>query len=382
MGHGFANDGAVGDLDLHWEILTTEHPKVKRQLPAVSNNEPEAKPNTRKFCSLQRALCFYSNCVIVEASQEAISRAVALLRESQCVGMPTETVYGLAGDGLNPTALARIFEIKQRPFFDPLILHVPPGFELERLVSRVPDVARTLMAQFWPGPLTLLFPKRGIVPDLATSGLPMVAIRCPAHPVAQALLREFGSPLAAPSANRFGRISPTSAPAVGDELGDAVPLILDGGPCRIGVESTILDVTGEKVFLLRSGGIALEALEEKIGPVELTGEDAIKAPGMLKSHYAPRTPLLRLQKAWPEGDELPEDTALLAWQKFSGRDVRRVRVLAPEQDEVAAAARLFQYLRELDGLGVEKILSEPVPMKGLGRAINDRLERASVGTTL
>jgi L-threonylcarbamoyladenylate synthase len=295
--------------------------------------------------------------------------------------MPTETVYGLAADGLNPEALARIFAIKQRPFFDPLILHMAENFELERLVIRISPTARTLMANFWPGPLTLLFPKRELVPDLATSGLPTVAIRCPAHPVAQALLQEFGSPLAAPSANKFGRISPTSAQAVKEELGDEISLVLDGGPCRIGVESTILDVTSDKVFLLRSGGVPLELLEEKIGPIELSGEDAIKAPGMLKSHYAPRTPLLRLQEPWPRDQELPSDTALLAWSNFPV-SVERVRVLAPDGDEVAAAAKLFQYLRELDSLGVEKILSEPVPMKGLGRAINDRLERASVGTTV
>jgi len=319
--------------------------------------------------------------VIVEANQEGIARATALLREGRCVGMPTETVYGLAADGLNPDALARIFAAKQRPFFDPLILHVSEGFDLDRLVSQISPTARTLMANFWPGPLTLLFPKRELVPDLATSGLPTVALRCPAHPVAQVLLKEFGSPLAAPSANKFGRISPTSAQAVREELNDEVPLVLDGGPCRIGVESTILDVTGEKVFLLRSGGVALEALEEKIGPIELSGEDAIKAPGMLKSHYAPRTPLLRLQQPWPRDQELPADTALLAWTDLAGHD-GRVRVLAPDGDEVAAAARLFQYLRELDSLGVEKILSEPVPMKGLGRAINDRLERASAGTTV
>jgi L-threonylcarbamoyladenylate synthase len=320
--------------------------------------------------------------VIVEANQDAINRAVALLRDGQCIGMPTETVYGLAGDALNPTALARIFEIKQRPFFDPLILHVAEGYELEKIVGHISSTARTLMANFWPGPLTLLFPKQEVVPDLATSGLPTVAVRCPRHPVAQALLREFGSPLAAPSANKFGRISPTTAQAVKDELGAEVPLILNGGACSIGVESTILDLTGEKIFLLRSGGVALEILEKKVGAIELTGEEAIKAPGMLKSHYAPRTPLHRLLKPWPINDELPEKTALLAWEGFAGQDRSRVRVLAPENDEVLAAARLFQYLRELDGLGVDKILSEPVPMHGLGRAINDRLERASVGTAV
>ncbi|MDR2462574.1 MAG: threonylcarbamoyl-AMP synthase [Verrucomicrobiales bacterium] len=316
--------------------------------------------------------------MIVEASPENISRAAALLRDGQCVGMPTETVYGLAGDALNPESLARIFEIKNRPFFVPLIVHVAEGFGLEKIAEKILPAARALMMSFWPGPLTLLLPRRGaVVPDLATAGLPTVAVRCPAHPVAQALLREFGGPLAAPSANKFGRISPTTAGAVADELGGVVPLTLDGGACRVGVESTILDVSGGGIFLLRAGGVALEELEKKVGKIGVSVSGAVTAPGMLKSHYAPRTLLVRLSAAWPEGEELPPDTALLAWRNFSGAERQRARVLAPEGDMSLAAARLFRYLRELDALGVKKILSEPVPMRGLGRAINDRLERAA-----
>ncbi|MDR1145775.1 MAG: threonylcarbamoyl-AMP synthase [Verrucomicrobiales bacterium] len=321
----------------------------------------------------------YAGGVIAEPTPENLRRAVALLRAGQCVGLPTETVYGLAGDALNPAALAAIFASKNRPRFDPLILHVAEGFALEKIAAEIPPVALTLMARFWPGPLTLLFAKRELVPDLATAGLPTVAVRCPAHPVAQALLREFGGPLAAPSANKFGRISPTTAAAVADELGDAVPLILDGGPCRVGVESTILNVSGGAVTLLRPGGIALEEVTAVIGSVGRPADGAVTAPGMLKSHYAPRAPLERLAAPWPVGRALPANVALLAWRGFAGADGerRRVRVLAADGELSLAAARLFQCLRELDALGMEKIFAEPVPARGLGLAINDRLERAS-----
>ncbi|MDD5261458.1 MAG: L-threonylcarbamoyladenylate synthase [Methylacidiphilales bacterium] len=317
--------------------------------------------------------------MILEPASENIAKAAVLLRECQCIGLPTETVYGLAADALSPLALAWIFEIKKRPLFDPLILHVPEHYELERLVAAVPEKARILMEKFWPGPLTLLLPKREIVPDLATSGLSTVALRCPDHVVSQAVLREFGGPLAAPSANRFGRISPTTAQAVAEELGENVPFVLDGGPCRIGVESTIVDASGDVLRLLRPGGIPAEEIEKVIGDLLVSAGDAVEAPGMLKSHYAPRTPLYRLDQAWSTGRALPENTALLCWSSARGLDSKRVRVLAPSGKLTEAAARLFQCLRELDGLAVEKIWVEPVPMDGLGRAINDRLEKASSG---
>ncbi len=302
-----------------------------------------------------------------------------MLREGQCIGLPTETVYGLAADALNPLALARIFEIKKRPLFDPLILHVPEQYELARLVSKVPEKARILMDKFWPGPLTLLLPKNQVVPDLATSGLPTVALRCPDHAVSQVVLREFGGPLAAPSANLFGRISPTTAQAVAEELGKGVPLVLDGGTCRIGVESTIVDASGEMLRLLRPGGIPAEEIEKVVGALLVPAGDAVEAPGMLKNHYAPRTPMYRLDHAWPTGLTLPENTALLCWSSAQGLDSRRVRVLSPCGELAEAASRLFQCLRELDRLAVEKIWVEPVPMDGLGRAINDRLDKASSG---
>ena len=207
--------------------------------------------------------------------------------------MPTETVYGLAGDGLNPTALARIFEVKQRPLFDPLILHFADMAGAFDLAGQIPTSARELAQRFWPGPLTIVVLKKAMVPELATSGLPNVALRVPAHPVAQALLRAFGGPLAAPSANRFGRISPTDAQAVQTELGDAVPLILDGGPCGVGLESTVIFLSEHQPVLLRAGGIPLEEIESVIGPIKHATpvDDRPLAPGQLKHHYAPRKPL-------------------------------------------------------------------------------------------
>jgi L-threonylcarbamoyladenylate synthase len=225
---------------------------------------------------------------VVLPTPEAISRAVELLRQGQVIGLPTETVYGLAGDGLNPTALARIFEVKQRPLFDPLILHFADMAGAFDLAEQIPIAARELAQRFWPGPLTLVLRKRDIVPDLATSGLPHVALRVPAHPVAQAVLRAFGGPLAAPSANRFGRISPTDAQAVQSELRDTVPLILDGGPCAVGLESTVLFISEHRPVLLRAGGISLEEIESVVGPVQRAApvDERPQAPGQLKHHYA------------------------------------------------------------------------------------------------
>ena len=293
--------------------------------------------------------------------------------------MPTETVYGLAGDGFNPAALARIFEIKRRPLYDPLILHFADAEAAFDVAHDVPEQARRLAAQFWPGPLTLVLPKRESVPDLATSGLPKVAIRVPAHPVAQALLRAFRGPLAAPSANRFGRISPTDAAAVRTELGDTVPLILDGGPCAVGLESTVLEVDDGKITLLRAGGISVEEIER------ITGEKVLRAtpvaaaplaPGQLKHHYAPRKPL----KLLAEADALPHSPGAgwLAFGRMGAVDADVVENLSPTGDLREAAANFFRALRSLDDdPRVEKIYASRVPDHGLGLAINERLERAS-----
>jgi len=317
---------------------------------------------------------------VVLPSPEAISRAVELLRQGQVVGLPTETVYGLAGDGLNPAALARIFEVKQRPLFDPLILHLPDADRAFDLAEKVPASARELARRFWPGPLTLVLSKKEIVPDLATSGLPNVALRVPAHPVAQALLRAFGGPLAAPSANRFGRISPTDAQAVRTELGDAVPLILDGGPCAVGLESTVLFLAEDQPLLLRAGGIPLEEIEAVVGPVQHATpvDDRPQAPGQLKHHYAPRKPLRLIANE----KQIPSQ-ADIGWLAVGTQNVGApflgvVENISPDGDLREAAANFFRALRSLDDdPRVNEIYAVQLPSTGLGLAINERLERAS-----
>jgi L-threonylcarbamoyladenylate synthase len=317
---------------------------------------------------------------VAAPTPEAISRAVELLREGQVIGLPTETVYGLAGDGLNPAALARIFEVKQRPLFDPLILHFADAAGAFEMAEQVPTAARELAQRFWPGPLTLVLRKREIVPDLATSGLPDVALRVPAHPVAQALLRAFGGPLAAPSANRFGRISPTDAQAVRAELGEAVPLILDGGPCAVGVESTVLLLSEDQPKLLRAGGISVEEIEAIIGPVQHATpvDDRPQAPGQLKHHYAPRKPMRLV------GDvaEIPS-RADIGWLAFGAHAALAsfpgvVENVSPEGVLREAAANFFRAMRKLDDdVRVATIYALRLPARGLGLAINERLERAA-----
>jgi L-threonylcarbamoyladenylate synthase len=316
---------------------------------------------------------------IVPADPDAIARAAVLLRAGEVVGLPTETVYGLAGDALNPVALARIFEVKQRPLYDPLILHFADAEGAFAVATEVPKAARLLAGRFWPGPLTLVLPKTDVVPDLATSGVPKVAVRVPAHPVAQALLRGFGGPLAAPSANRFGRISPTDAAAVRAELGEAVPLILDGGPCAVGVESTVLEVTGDRITLLRAGGISAEEIAAIAGPVSRAAPvlDKPLAPGQLAHHYAPRKPLRRIGSV----AEIPPGVraGVLAFGSDLGPVAETVTEnLSMHGDLREAAANFFRALRTLDDDSrVEIIYALPVPAHGLGLAINERLERAS-----
>ncbi len=314
------------------------------------------------------------------ASAEAIARAAGLLRDGQVIGLPTETVYGLAGDGLNPAALARIFEIKQRPLYDPLILHLATAEDAWRLVARVPEAARRLAEHFWPGPLTLILPKKELVPDLTTSGLPHVALRVPVHPVAQAVLRAFGGPLAAPSANRFGRISPTDAAAVRAELGEAVPLILDGGPCAVGVESSVVDLSGVVPVLLRAGGVPVEELEAVIGPIQrsLPVDERPAAPGQLRHHYAPRKPL----RIVVSPVEIPADAGS-GWLVFGEPEAARsfagvVENLSPGGDLREAAANFFRALRRLDDdPRVSVLYACLLPARGLGLAVNERLERAA-----
>jgi L-threonylcarbamoyladenylate synthase len=315
---------------------------------------------------------------ILPPTPEGLARAAEVLRAGGVIGLPTETVYGLAADAFQPLALARIFEVKQRPLFDPLIIHATDAESAFALARTVPDTARELARHFWPGPLTLVLPKIDRVPDLATSGLPNVALRVPAHPVAQALLRAFGGPLAAPSANRFGRISPTDAAAVRAELGDAIPLILDGGACAVGLESTVLDLSSAAPILLRAGGVPVEEIEALVGPVRRAEavETNPAAPGQLRHHYAPRKPLRLLDaEALDAGDER-EGWLIFGDQAAPATAIRHN--LSPTGDLRAAAANFFRMLRALDDdPRVERLAARRVPDLGLGRAINERLERAA-----
>jgi L-threonylcarbamoyladenylate synthase len=307
--------------------------------------------------------------------------AVELLRKGEIVALPTETVYGLAANALDPIAVAKIFEAKGRPRFDPLIVHLPDDDWLEKVVDlRDQDrqLVSKLAAKFWPGPLTIVLLRKTIVPDIVTAGLDTVAVRISAHPVFAEIVRACGAPLAAPSANRFGRISPTTAQHVADELSGRVALIFDAGPTRHGIESTIVVVRDRKIEILRRGPISSEELSE-FGEVRIaTAGEKISAPGQLPSHYAPKTPLRLVDNV--KSFESNQRCALLAWNPT--KDNKRfvaIRNLSEQQDLREAAANLFRYLRELDGLGVDLIVAERVPSQKLGAAILDRLQRASHG---
>jgi L-threonylcarbamoyladenylate synthase len=311
---------------------------------------------------------------LLQGTPEAIERAGRLLRAGELVAFPTETVYGLGGDATDEAAVARIFAAKGRPHFNPLIVHVPGLAEAEAL-ALFDERARIAARHFWPGPLSLVLPRRAdsFLSLLASAGLDSVALRVPAHPVAQALLRTAGRPLAAPSANRSGRVSPTTAAHVVAELSDSVGLILDGGACPVGIESTVLDLTGAVPALLRPGGITLEQLAEIFGHIETpaAGDRLPRAPGRLPSHYAPGLPV-RLDAANARPGE-----ALLAFGPEAPPGFAEVLFLSRSGDLAEAAANLFAMLRRLDRPEFAGIAVMPILERGLGRAINDRLRRAA-----
>lgn len=305
-----------------------------------------------------------------------VEHAAGILRGGELVAVPTETVYGLAGNAFNEAAVLRIFQVKDRPAFDPLIVHVRDRQQVEEVVAQVPPEAEALMDRFWPGPLTLVLPKRPHVPDIVTSGLDTVGVRMPAHPLTLRLLRALPFPLAAPSANPFGYVSPTTAQHVADRLGDRIPYILDGGPCTVGVESTILGWEDGTPVLYRPGGLPLEAIEAVIGTVRPQVKHVLPvAPGMLESHYAPRKPVF--VGAVPELLRAHEDKRCAVISFITRYDVPLCRTLSVEGDMTVAARKLFHVLRELDASDADVILAEVFPEEGLGRAINDRLRRAA-----
>ena len=315
---------------------------------------------------------------VIPASEYA--RAVALLRLGEVVALPTETVYGLAADALNPIAVAKIFEAKGRPRFDPLIVHLPSRSWLEKIADfagQDQPIVEKLADAFWAGPFTIVLRRQDIIPDIVTAGLDTVAVRVSAHPAFGEVIRAVGAPLAAPSANRFGRISPTAAAHVFDELDGRIPLIVDGGLTEHGLESTIVAPRNGRIEILRLGPITAEQLAKFGEVIAVEAAERPEAPGQLASHYAPQTPLVIVGDAGSFAPAAGRRSGLLSWNPGEQPGFAEVRRLSQRQDLVEAAANLFRYLRELDSRGLDLIVAETVPDEGLGAAINDRLCRAS-----
>ncbi|MDN3689180.1 L-threonylcarbamoyladenylate synthase [Cyclobacterium jeungdonense] len=311
-----------------------------------------------------------------------IAKAAKYLTEGELVAIPTETVYGLAGNALDERAVLKIFKTKDRPEFDPLIIHLGKKSQLMDYVQDVPEELAALGERFWPGPLTLLLPKKDIIPDLVTSGLDTVGVRVPRHPLTRKLLQQLNFPLAAPSANPFGYISPTRARHVQDQLGDKINYILDGGDCEVGLESTIVGMEQGQVIVYRLGGISVADIEDAVGKVLILPQSSSnpKSPGMLKSHYAPKKPVYL-----GDLDELMEKFgrkgivfAVLSFTRaFADLPDSLQLALSADGNYDEAARNLFSYMRLLDASDAEVILAQELPEIHLGKAINDRLRRAA-----
>ncbi len=317
-------------------------------------------------------------------SEAELARAVALLRAGRLVAFPTETVYGLGADASNPQAVARIFAAKGRPADHPVIVHLAEASQLPQWARVLPDAARRLAAAFWPGPLTLILPRAAGVPDAVTGGQDSVGLRVPSHPVARALLRAFGGGIAAPSANRFGRISPTRAEHVRAELGDAVDLVLEGEVPAVGIESAIVDLTGTRPALLRPGMLGAAAIEAVLGePLAAPGADAPRASGTLAAHYAPRTPLALLEPAALDAAlaAAADRVAVLA-RRAAPAGVRAFPWREAPADPAGYARDLYASLRELDAAGAARILVESPPATPEWSAVRDRLARAAAGAAM
>ncbi|MEM8895200.1 MAG: L-threonylcarbamoyladenylate synthase [Bacteroidota bacterium] len=309
-----------------------------------------------------------------------ILKAGKLLKSGHIVAIPTETVYGLAGNALRNDVVVKIFKAKNRPAFDPLICHTDNLGKIAQYVEDIPPEVEILAKAFWPGPLTVLLPKKSVIPSLTTSGLDEVAFRIPNHPLTLELLSNLDFPLAAPSANPFGYISPTTAKHVLDRLGNELPYILDGGECEVGIESTIIGFVEGKPTIYRLGGKQVEEIEALIGPVNvhINQSSNPSAPGMLKSHYAPKKPVVIGDIAKLIKTHKAKRIGVISFvDHFSSIDDEFQQVLSQNRDLNEAARNLFSALRKLDDMPVDLILSERFPDEGLGRAINDRLTRAS-----
>jgi len=321
------------------------------------------------------------------ADEAAIQQAATVIQSGGLVAFPTETVYGLGADATNSSAVAKVFEVKGRPLFDPLIVHVASQHEACSLWIHCPPMAQKLMESFWPGPLTLVLPKRGCVPDLVTAGFSTVALRMPDHPMALELIRQAGCPIAAPSANRFGRPSPTTARAVREELGSRMGCVLDGGPAPLGIESTVIGFDGSRAVLLRPGGLPAEAIERLLRCRLLRPRRSKVAgsPGRLERHYAPATPLYLLRENGspirPIGRSIAwQKVGLLAWKPTPLQErCAQTELLSRRGDLREAAVRFFEALRRLDAAGLEAVVALLPPPNGLGLAIRDRLQRGASG---
>jgi L-threonylcarbamoyladenylate synthase len=349
-------------------VLTGHGEKHKHSLP-------EDLPHLKDIA--EAADYILSNRSAIPSNYLTMKEAAQRLKNGEVVAIPTETVYGLAGAALNEQALLKIFEAKNRPHFDPLILHGSCISDIESLVEYFPEKALQLAERFWPGPLTLVLPRSEIVPDLVTAGLETVAVRIPSHPMAQRIIEMAGTALAAPSANPFGAISPTHASHVQRQLGERIDGIVDGGASSVGIESTIVGYWKGEFQLLRPGGIPQEDIEEVVGPLKSfrTQEGSIPAPGTMKRHYSPKTPMV-LQ---PPGMSAPQKGKIgrLTFGETKYEDCPIQLNLSPRGHLEEAAIHLYDFMRKLDGMGLDLIVADELPKDGLGRGINDRLQRAA-----
>ena len=316
---------------------------------------------------------------VLKATNENIALAAGVIKKGGLVAFPTETVYGLGADGLDPITVAKIFEAKQRPSFNPLILHIASCDKFHSICDINNGAVDKLIKKFWPGPLTLVLPKKNIVPDIVTAGHPTVAVRMPNHPVALELIKQSDRPIAAPSANAFSQLSPTNADHVVKQLNNKVDIILDGGSCTVGVESTILHVGEDSFNILRPGGLAIEEIESVIGKVNIvtSSDESPLAPGQLKYHYAPRIELKFFNEVNLSEYAGKKIGALLFSGNKYNRKFTKEKILTPNGDLREAAANLFSYLHELENEDLDIILVDSIEETGLGKAIMDRLRKAA-----